>query len=412
MADPTRESAFDLLTAVLERRRPLEEALDALPAQQSRDRAAAHRLAACVLRRMGTLDAVLEPFLRREPPDPVRIILRIGAAGLLFLDTPGHAAVATAVALAKARGLAPFAGLVNAVLRRIATAGAAALADLDSPRLDTPSWLWSSWGADARAIATAHQAEAPLDVTLKPGTAPPEGGVQLPTGSVRFPAGARVADISGFDIGALWVQDAAAALPARLLNAQPGERVADLCAAPGGKTGQLAVTGAAVTAVERDPARVERLVANLKKWGAHADVITADAATWTPLAPFDAVLLDAPCSATGTIRRHPDVAHLKRKRDVEFLIRSQDTLLDAAASMLRPSGRLIYAVCSLQPEEGAPRIAEAIRKGRLRHDPFRPDELAAVPEALTQEGFLRTHPGLWSDHGGMDGFFAARLIRV
>ncbi|MFL5257507.1 MAG: RsmB/NOP family class I SAM-dependent RNA methyltransferase [Rhodopila sp.] len=412
MADPTRESAFDLLTAVLGRRRPLEEALDALPALQSRDRAAAHRLAACVLRRLGTLDAVLEPFLRKEPPDPIRIVLRIGAAGLLFLETPGHAAVATAVALAKARGLVPFAGLVNAVLRKVATAGAMALADLDSPRLDTPAWLWSAWGSDARAIATAHQTEAPLDVTLKAGTVPPEGGLLLPTGSVRFPAGTRVADIPGFETGALWVQDAAAALPARLLDARPGERVADLCAAPGGKTGQLAASGATVTAIERDAARVERLVANLKKWGVHADVITADATAWTPTAPFDAVLLDAPCSATGTIRRHPDVAHLKRKRDVDSLVRSQDNLLDAAASMLRPDGRLIYAVCSLQPEEGAPRIAEAVRKGRFRHDPFRPEELAAVPEALTKEGFLRTHPGLWPDLGSMDGFFAARLIRV
>nr|WP_294514083.1 transcription antitermination factor NusB [uncultured Rhodopila sp.] len=412
MADPTRESAFDLLKTVLEKHRPLEEALDALPAQQPRDRAAAHRLAASVLRRMGTLDAVLEPFLRREPPDPVRNVLRIGAAGLLFLDTPGHAAVATAVALTKTRGLAPFAGLVNAVLRKVAAAGAAALVDLDSPRLDTPSWLWGAWGSAARVIATAHQTEAPLDLTLKPGTALPDGGVLLPTGSVRFPAGTRLVDIPGFDTGALWVQDAAAALPARLLDAQPNERVADLCAAPGGKTGQLAAAGATVTAIERDPARADRLGANLRNWGLHADVITADATAWMPPAPFDAVLLDAPCSATGTIRRHPDVARLKRPRDVESLIKTQDALLDAAASMLRPDGRLIYAVCSLQPEEGAPRIAEAVRKGRLRHDPFRPDELAALPEALTREGFLRTHPGLWPDLGGMDGFFAARLIRV
>jgi 16S rRNA (cytosine967-C5)-methyltransferase len=412
MADPTRESTFDLLNAVLEKHRSLEDALDALPAQQSRDRAAAHRLAACVLRRLGTLDAVLEPFLRREPPESVRNILRIGAAGLLFLDTPGHAAVATAVGLAKSRGLAPFAGLVNAVLRKVATGGPAALEDLDSPRLDTPSWLWTAWGPSARAIATAHQIEAPLDVTLKPGNALPEGGLLLPTGSVRFPAGTRVADIPGFEDGAMWVQDAAAALPARLLNARPSERVADICAAPGGKTGQLAVTGAAVTAIERDPARTERLTANLKKWGLHADVITADATAWTPPKAFDAVLLDAPCSATGTIRRHPDVARLKRPRDVDSVVQAQDRLLDSAASMLRPGGRLIYAVCALQPEEGAPRVAEAVRKGRLRHDPFRPDELAELPEALTKDGFLRTHPGLWPDHGGMDGFFAARLIRV
>ena len=254
MPDPTREAAFDLLSAVLDRRRPLEEALDALPSLAPRDRAAAHRLAAAVLRRMGTLDAVLEPLLRKEPPDPVRHVLRIGAAGLLLLDTPSHAAVATAVALARARGLAPFAGLVNAVLRRVAQAGATALADLDGPRLDTPAWLWASWGDTARAIALAHQHEAPLDITLRPDAAVPDGGELLPTGSVRFPAGTRVTELAGFEAGSFWVQDAAAALPARLLNVQPGERVADLCAAPGGKTAQLAAAGASVTALERDAA--------------------------------------------------------------------------------------------------------------------------------------------------------------
>ncbi|HEX3575375.1 MAG TPA: transcription antitermination factor NusB [Rhodopila sp.] len=411
MADPTRESAFDLLTAVLERHRPLEEALDTLPAQDARDRAAAHRLAAAVLRRMGTLDAVLEPFLRKEPPDPVRNVLRIGAAGLLLLDTPSHAAVATAVALAKRRGLTPFAGLVNAVLRKVATDGLDAIGDLNAARLDTPVWLWASWGTNARGIAVAHQTEAPLDVTLKPGVVPPDGGILLPTGSVRFPAGTRVADIPGFEDGDLWVQDAAAALPARLLAARPGEKIADLCAAPGGKTGQLAAAGAVVTALERDAARVERLVGNLQRWQLHADVINADATAWTPAEPFDAVLLDAPCSATGTIRRHPDVARIKRPRDVQTVIQAQDKLLQAASGMLRQGGRLIYAVCSLQPEEGAPRIAAAAKFG-LRHDPFLPAELADLPEARTPEGFLRTHPGLWPDRGGMDGFFAARLIKA
>jgi 16S rRNA (cytosine967-C5)-methyltransferase len=411
MADPTRESAFDLLTAVLERHRPLEEALDALPAQDARDRAAAHRLAAAVLRRMGTLDAVLEPFLRKEPPDPVRNVLRIGAAGLLLLETPSHAAVATAVSLTKRRGLTPFAGLVNAVLRKVATEGADAIADLDPARLDTPAWLWTSWGTSARAIAMAHQTEAPLDVTLKPGVAPPNGGIPLPTGSVRFPAGTRVSEIPGFDAGDLWVQDAAASLPARLLAAQPGEHIADLCAAPGGKTAQLASAGALVTAIERDPARIERLTANLKHWGLRAEAINADAVEWTPPALFDAVLLDAPCSATGTIRRHPDVARVKRPRDVQTVVQAQDKLLEAAARMLRPGGRLIYAVCSLQYEEGAPRIAAAVAKGGLRHDPFRAEELIGLPEGLTKDGFLRTNPGLWRERGGMDGFFAGRLIR-
>jgi 16S rRNA (cytosine967-C5)-methyltransferase len=412
MPDPTRESAFDLLTAVLERYRTLEQALDALPELEPRDRAAAHRLAAAVLRRMGTLDAVLEPFLRKEPPEPVRNILRIGAAGLLLLDTPGHAAVATAVTLAKRRGLAPFAGLINAVLRKVATAGPGALDDLDSARLDTPAWLWTAWGQSARAIATAHQSEAPLDITLKPGIAPPEGGTLLPTGSVRFPAGTKVSDIPGFEAGDLWVQDAAAALPAQLLAARPGERIADLCAAPGGKTAQLAAAGAIVTAIERDSSRIERLTANLQRWGLHADVINADATAWSPPELFDAVLLDAPCSATGTIRRHPDVARVKRPREVQTVSQAQDKLIEAAIAMLRPGGRLIYAVCSLQPEEGAPRIAAAIAKGGVRHDRFRPEELAALSEALTRDGFLRTHPGLWPDRGGMDGFFAARLIKA
>jgi 16S rRNA (cytosine967-C5)-methyltransferase len=413
MTDPTREAAFDLLQAVLDRRRPLEEALDAIPAATaSRDRAAAHRLAAAVLRRLGTLDAVLEPFLHRQPPEPARHVLRLGAAGALLLETPAHAAVATAVALTRARGLTPFAGLVNAVLRRVTTNGPAELAELDGPRLDTPTWLWSSWGAEARAIAVAHQHPAALDLTLRPGTPPPEGGALLPTGSVRFPAGTHTDDIPGFGQGLLWVQDAAAALPARLLATRQGEQVADLCAAPGGKTGQLAATGAEVTAVERDPRRMERLAANLRHWGLHATLLAVDAATWAPGSQFDAVLLDAPCSATGTIRRHPDVPRIKRPRDVQSLTETQDKLLGAAVALLRPGGRLVYAVCSLQPEEGPPRIAAAVARGGVRHDPFTPEELVDLPEARTPEGFLRTHPGLWPDLGGMDGFFAARLMRV
>ena len=411
MPDPTREAALDLLTAVLDRRRALEDALDALPAIPPRDRAAAHRLAAAVLRRLGTLDAVLEPLLRRQPPDPVRHVLRMGAAGLLLLETPRHAAVGTAVDLARARGLAPFAGLVNAVLRRVADRGPAVLEELDAPRLDTPAWLWASWGSDARAIALAHQQEAPLDLTLRPGAEPPPDGVRLPTGSVRFPPGTRVAEVAGFAAGDCWVQDAAAALPARLLAAQPGENVADLCAAPGGKTAQLAAAGAAVTAVERDSGRIRRLQDNLHHWRLSAMTVTADAATWRPPGPCDAVLLDAPCSATGTIRRHPDVLRIKRPQDVRALTEAQDRLLAAAIDMLRPGGRLVYSVCSLQPEEGAQRIAGVLARGGVRLEPFAAGDLPGLPAAITSDGFLRTHPGMWAERGGMDGFFAARLVR-
>ncbi len=402
--DPTRSLALALLRAVLEQHRPLEDALDRLPQAEARDRAAAHRLAATVLRRMGTLDAVIEPHLTRAPPAGVRLILLLGAAQLLFLETPAHAAVGTAVDLARAEKLGPFARLVNAVLRRVAEQGPALLEQLDGPRLDTPGWLWASWGAQARAIAQAHAAEAPLDISLAPGCEAPQGGVALPGGSWRYPAGTRVVELAGFEAGGFWVQDAAAALPARKLDARPGERVADLCAAPGGKAAQLAAAGASVVAVERDGRRVARLRENLARLRFRAEIVQEDGLTWAPGPVFDAVLLDAPCSATGTIRRHPDVARIKTARDVAVLADGQRALLAAAARMLKPGGRLVYAVCSLQPEEGEMQAAAGV--AGLKAAPFAPGL------GVTAEGWVRTTPALWPDLGGMDGFFCARFIRT
>ncbi|AKR48912.1 MULTISPECIES: RsmB/NOP family class I SAM-dependent RNA methyltransferase [Acetobacter] len=416
--DPTRDIAFDILCGVVEHRRMLENSLSRSAEAhkaEPRDRAAAHRLAAATLRHMGTLRTVLEPFLRKEPPEPVRVALMIGCAQLLFLETPPHAAVGTTVSLLRRRKLAPFAGLANAVLRKVAAEGQNVLEGLDQARLNIPAWLWSSWSVLGRgvprAIAEGISHEAPLDITLRPGATAPEGGSVLPNGSVRYPAGTRVADLAGYEEGAFWVQDAAATLPARLLNVKEGEKVADLCAAPGGKTAQLAVTGAQVAAIENNPNRMARLKENMARLGlGNVATLQADAGTWQPDAPLDAILLDAPCSATGTARRHPDVLWVKRPRDLTTLTAGQDRLLEAAKNMLRPGGRLVYAVCSLQQEEGPDRARAAEAMG-LVPDPFTPEELAFLPEARTPEGWLRTHPGMWADKGSMDGFFAARFIR-
>ena len=409
---PTRRAALALLESVLERHRPLEEALESLPPSlEARDRAAAHRIAAAVLRRMGSLDAVLEPFLSRNPPGVVRAALRMGAAELLLLGTPPHAAVASTVGAVPR----PFAGLVNAVLRKVAAEGPAAMALLDGPRLDTPPWLWSAWhaaygAAGARAIAEAHDAPAPLDLSHRAGATPPEGAEVLPTGTWRMEAGTRITELPGFEEGLLWAQDVAAALPAILLDPKPGERIADLCAAPGGKTAQLAAAGAEVVAVERDPRRAVRLRENLARLKLTATIVEADATAWRPDGLFDAVLLDAPCSATGTIRRHPDVAHIKRPKDVASAAALQAKLIQAATALLRPGGRLVYATCSLQAEEGEAQ-AQAQRVKGLTPMPFEHQGAVAEMGAITPAGMLRTRPDMLAGFGGMDGFFAARFVR-
>jgi len=400
---PARRVASLLLEAVLEQHRALEEALDGIPTTiEPRDKAAGHRIAAAVLRRMGSLDAVMEPFLRREPPGPALRALRIGAAELLLLGTPPHAAVASAVSAVPK----PLAGLVNAVLRRVSEHGAKTLEELDGERLDTPTWLWTAWhaahGPAVRAIAAAHRSEAPLDLTLKPGAPLPEGAVLLPTGTARLPAGTRITEIPGFAEGEFWAQDAAAALPARLLDVQPGERVADLCAAPGGKTAQLAATGAQVVAVERDAARMPRMRENMLRLKLSPELVNADVIGWNPGELFDAILLDAPCSATGTIRRHPDVPHLKRPKDVAVLAAQQRNLLVAACKLLKPGGRIVFATCSLQAEEGEAHLAH-IPDG-MRLDPIRDAQLPGI--GATAQGTLRTRPDM-----EMDGFFAMRLVR-
>lgn len=386
-----------------------------------RDRAFARNLVATTLRRRGQIDAAIGVCLERPLSGKVLAalnVLRIGACQLLFLETPPHAAVDSAVRLCEAGATRPYKALVNAVLRRLAREREAVLSRHDEARLNTPEWLWRSWsaayGEDAcRQIAVAHLSEPPLDLTVKSDPAAWAerlGGGVLPTGSVRIWPRGPVADLDGFAEGAWWVQDAAATLPARLLGDVAGRRVIDLCAAPGGKTAQLAAAGARVVAVDRSEARLGRLRRNLDRLGLSAEIVVADAATWTPAEPADAVLLDAPCTATGTIRRHPDIAWTKTPENVAALANEQDRLLAAAARMTRPGGTLVYCVCSLQPEEGPERAAHAAAAG-LIPSPIVAGEVAGAEGFVTAAGHLRTLPHQFGRDGGIDGFFAARFTR-
>ena len=429
-----RRIAADILDGVLRRRRSLDEELDgarghaALASLEDRDRALVRALVAMVLRRLGTLRHLLGLLLERGLPQQaprIETALLLGAAQILFLDVPDHAAVDLAVRVARAdREGAHFVGLVNAVLRRVAREGAERIAAFDMPVLDTPPWLMERWtatygAATARAIAEANGREPALDLTVK---SDPQSwaarldGRVLPTGTVRAIVHGAVTALPGFAEGAWWVQDAAASLPARLFGDLHGKRVADLCAAPGGKAAQLICAGAHVTAVDRAPARLERLRENLARLSLAAELVCANAAEWEA-EPFDAVLLDAPCTATGTIRRHPDVPWLKRAADITGLAGAQRRLLEHAVALTRAGGTIVYCTCSLEPEENENIVADLLaREPRVRRAPIAASELFGLSEFLTANGDLRTLPCQLPDadsrFAGLDGFYAARLNKV
>jgi 16S rRNA (cytosine967-C5)-methyltransferase len=430
----TRRIAADILDGVLRRRRPLDEQLDDAAAVadyialSGRDRALVRRLATSVLRRLGTLRNLLGQVLERGiPADAPRVetAMLLGAAQILWLDVADHAAVDLAVRLVRAdRRAAHYAGLVNAVLRRIAREGGQLLAGIDQPALDTPAWLMARWVknygvATARAIACAHGREPALDVTVKDDPehwAEELGGRVLVTGSVRAAVHGPVSQLPGYAEGAWWVQDAAAALPVRLFGDLRGRSVADLCAAPGGKSAQLAAAGAEVIAVDRAPARLERLRHNLARLGLNAQIVPADVTQWRA-GPFDAVLLDAPCSSTGTIRRHPDIPWLKSESDIAALAALQRRLIERAAELTKPGGILVYCACSLEPEEGIEIVRDLIgRHTGLRRLPVSAGEFHVCREWLTADGDLRTLPCHLDDPdsrmAGLDGFYAARLQRI
>lgn len=425
-ADPAlvaRQAALVLLQGALSRRGGLDEALGAgrHHALSPQDRGFARAVVMAALRHLGPIDRALDGKLKREPPAPVRDLLRLGLAQALYLDTPEFAAVNTTVALAPA----PLRGLVNAVmrgvLRDLAIAGPPGSAAAPDPQTLAPPWLLARWRAafgmdDALAIAGQIALEPATDLTLKdPADADMARSLEAATpapGGLRVDRRGDVAAWPGYDEGRWWVQDLAAALPARLLAVGPGMSALDLCAAPGGKTLQLAAAGAAVTSVDQSAGRLRRLSAGLARTGLTAEIIVAEVAAWAADGAdgrrFDAVLLDAPCSATGTFRRHPDVLWNAGPADIAALAPVQAKLLAAAASRVRSGGRLVYSVCSLEPEEGEAQVQGFLdAHPEFALAPMSPGEAGAPLASLASQGWLRILPH--HAEGGLDGFFIARF---
>lgn len=414
--DPARRGALRLLAGVRDGVSVGDQvAADALQALSAPDRARAQRLALETLRHLGRADAALAPHLQRKPRPAVMDILRLATVEMLQLAEAPHGVVNAAVDATRAQGPKgrAAAGMVNAVLRKVAvTENWSAI-----PAQQMPLWLRkpliAAYGkAVVCAIEAAHQAGAALDLSAKSdpqAVAAQTGGAVLPTGSIRLASG-QVTEIAGYAAGDWWVQDAAAALAVRLLDPKPGEFIADLCAAPGGKTMQLAAAGARVVALDLSPSRLTRVQENLTRTGLSAELVAGDALEWRPEIAPDAILLDAPCSASGTIRRHPDLPFIRDGAGLDDITALQARLIDHALDMLRPGGRLVFATCSLLPAEGEDQLAAALQ----RHPGLsvtRPDLPGIDPGWITAEGGLRLRPDYWPHAGGMDGFFIARLCK-
>jgi len=419
--------SYRILDSVLKQRLTLDDAMartTGFANLSERDRAFSRNLVATALRRLGQIDAIIAHILERPltgKAKPVGHILRLGVTQLLFLDTSAHAAVDTSVEMAGRLGFTAHKKLVNAVLRRLTRESRDIVGDQDTERLNTPDWLWTSWceayGEDTcRRIAEAHLREAPLDISVKSDTeawAARLDATVLPWGTLRRKPGGAVSSLPGFAEGAWWVQDGAARLVLALLGDVRGKKVFDLCAAPGGKTAYLSNAGAEVIAVDRSKKRLEHLHENLARLKLTATVVEADATAWRPREKADIVVVDAPCSATGTIRRHPEVAWLKSPKDIEKLQALQVRLLLAGSAMVKPGGVVLYCTCSLQAEEGPAVIGRAIEQGMpLIGDPPNFARPFGEDEFIDENGYFRSFPFHHTADGGLDGFFAARMIRA
>lgn len=416
---PPRRAAHHLLEQITGEGRLMSEligggALDHLAAD---DRARAQRLAMDALRGADRADRMLKPYLKKQPPETVQNALRLGVIELTGGEAAHGVVNAYVELIGRDRHVASFKGLTNAVLRRIAEEGPKGWAKRATPL--TPGWLRqplvAAWGRKAvEAIEAVHFAGAPLDLTAKAdptAVAKAVSGTVLPNGSVRLAEAGQVSALPGFAEGDWWVQDAAAAMPVQVLGPKPGMKVLDLCAAPGGKTMQLAAAGAEVTAVDVSPTRMARVKDNLKRSKLKANCIVSDAFAFDK-GDFDAILLDAPCSATGTIRRHPDLPYAKDGSEFMALIEQQERLIDHALTLLKSGGRLVFCTCSLLPDEGEIQIDEALEQHKgLTVDVAARDIPGIDPAWLTEEGGIRLRPDYWADHGGMDGFYIAALTK-
>jgi len=425
--DPARLTAHAVLLAVLKNRVALDSALTERLDRLSdpTDRRFAHRLVMTVLRRHGALMAMTRNLLDRPLPakaQAAELLLEMGLAQLLCLDVPDHAAIDTTVSLTGPLKLDRYRGLTNAVLRRAQRERESLSQVLDDPQVAMPKWLARRWrgrfGATVvDAIAAAHGNEPPLDISVigDPADWAAKLDARPLTGQTIRRSATAVAALEGYDDGQWWVQDAGAALPARLLLSKADETeepVLDLCAAPGGKTAQLLAAGRDVIAVDRSARRLRRLKENLTRLGQTATIVEADAATWRHDRPASAILIDAPCSTTGTIRRRPDIPWTKTEADIRTLSTVQAAILDNAIRQLRPGGILVYAVCSLEREEGPDQITRALSEHPdLARLPVSEDELDILSVARTAEGDVQTLPCHLSAEGGVDGFFIARLTR-
>lgn len=429
----TRKVAYEILVEVLLKRNPLDQTLarsKEFNTLDPRERNLARMIVATAIRRKNQMDLLIKKAqitkendkAKELRPSNINIILYIGIAQLLFMDVPDHAAVDVTVRLTESLRMERQKGLINALLRRLGREGNDWLSQMDDVQTLIPQWLLEVWVKDyglteAAEIAIGSLGEAPIDISLKnPDDKWAEilEGDYLPTGSLRRKYSGSIIGLEGFHEGDWWVQDASAALPAKLFGDIEGKTVVDLCAAPGGKTSQLAAQGAHVIALDRSAKRMDRLAENMVRLGFKLKVEEAvgDGAIWQPKEPVDAVLLDAPCSATGTIRRHPDVMHLKSGHDVKRLGDLQIRLLDNAAKMIKPDGTIIYCTCSLQKSEGEAQVDQFLANNEdFKRNPITADEVGGMSELITEEGDVRVLPHYMADQGGMDGFYVARLVK-